>query len=88
MIREVTTITGTVYLIDPEAATVVRLVDHAGALRRDGEAIRLLETPHPQVGEAMVLLLDLRRDGVVTVRMTTPVVNITVVTPVTGRNAQ
>ena len=84
MIREVTTTSGTVYLIDNEAMTVVRLIDHEGALRRDGEPIRMLEDPEPERGEVMVFLLDLRRDGVITVRLTTPVVQVlNVVTAVT-----
>lgn len=75
---EVTTETGTVYLIDNEAMTATRLIDHPGRLRRDGEAIRLLQTVSPVVGESMVMLLDLRRDGVTTVRTTSPVVKIEV----------
>jgi hypothetical protein len=40
-------------------------------LRRDAEAVHLLEWPEPCVGEPMTLLLRVREDGVPTVRTTT-----------------
>jgi hypothetical protein len=40
-------------------------------LRRDAEALHLIEWPEPRVGEEMRLLLMVREDGVPTVRTTT-----------------
>lgn len=48
----------------------------AADLRRDGEAIKLLQIVEMQVGRPGLLLLDVRRDGVLTVRSTTSVVSI------------
>ncbi|TQL58967.1 hypothetical protein FB474_0310 [Oryzihumus leptocrescens] len=45
-------------------------------LRRDEEAIPLIWVLRCRVGESMLLALDLRGDGVITFRATTPVVLI------------
>lgn len=45
-------------------------------LRRDGEAIRVIGGESPVVGKPWYLLLDLRGDGILTHRFTTPVVDI------------
>lgn len=73
------------YIIDHQACTATR-VDGYGAglvadlpevyvaaLRMDREPIPLLGMSKPVVGEPMSLLLDIRRDGVLTVRTTTVV---------------
>ena len=74
-----------VYVIDTQAATVVRVpvrerpgpnFDAAAALRRDQELIRLIDIRACAVGHSMVLLLDVRRDGIVTLRRTTIVESI------------
>lgn len=45
-------------------------------LRQDTEPIQLLQLRNLAVGESMVLVLDIRADGVLTVRPTTPVTSI------------
>lgn len=71
------TATGSVYDYDPEQQTCARLRSVDGAqLRRDGETVRVLRARQPAVGEPWVLILDLREDGIETVRMTSPVTRI------------
>ena len=50
-------------------------------LRRDLEPIRLINLARCTVGERLIAVLDVRRDGVVTVRESTFVVTITRVDP-------
>jgi len=79
------------YLFDFDDRTVTRYPGvGAGAsegelpvsyLRRDGEQVRLLELARCTVGERLIAVLDVRRDGVVTVRESTFVVTITRVDP-------
>ncbi|MGF9663161.1 hypothetical protein AAIH25_14990 [Arthrobacter crystallopoietes] len=45
-------------------------------LRRDGEALRLLSIYRLQLGQPGALLIDVREDGIPTLRGTTPVVSI------------
>jgi hypothetical protein len=45
-------------------------------LRSDGDVVRLRSVALCRVGESLVLYLDLRGDGVVTIRQTTPVTAI------------
>ena len=45
-------------------------------LRKDGEAVPLLAVEHAVVGEEAIFVIDVRGDGVVTVRRTTPVVKM------------
>lgn len=53
--------------LDPQMGTEPLLAD----LRRDAEAIALLEKPTLVVGQPMTLLLRVREDGITTVRRTT-----------------
>lgn len=46
------------------------------ALRRDGDVVPLRSIANCRVGESLVLYLDLRGDGVVTMRQATQVVSI------------
>lgn len=45
-------------------------------LRQDARPIQLIQLRSLSVGESMVLVLDVRGDGVLTVRPTTPVISI------------
>ena len=72
------------YELDYDRMTVTR-VPGAGmpgvpgaALRRDAEAVPLLDAAPVQVGQPMSLLVDVRGDGVRTLRRSTPVVRIAV----------
>lgn len=70
----------TTYVLDLDARTSTRLRradDAAVDLRRDGDAIPLARLIACQRGAPAVLLLDVRGDGVQTVRTTTPVQRIT-----------
>lgn len=49
----------------------------AAELRRDGEAIRLLKIVEMQVGQCGLMWLDVRLDGIPTLRGTTEVLSIT-----------
>lgn len=49
----------------------------AAELRRDGEAIRLLKIVEMQVGRRGLMWLDVRLDGIPTLRGTTEVLSIT-----------
>lgn len=81
---QVTTVTS-VYLLDLDAKRVTRVPD-AGAgpppglspapiasLRRDHESVPLLELITCAIDEPMRMLIDVRRDGVSTLRTTTVV---------------
>lgn len=57
---------------DVEAADV-----YAADLRRDNEEVKVISLVSLQVGEPMVLVLDIRQDGVETLRQTTNVQSIT-----------
>ena len=46
-------------------------------LRRDGDTIELLDMRVMEVGQPMVMFLDIRRDGIETLRRTTNVMKIT-----------
>lgn len=65
---------------DRSAVTVVRLPDAGGgtdlALRRDGDPIRLVESSIVRREASWYLILDLRRDGVLTQRITSPVLSV------------
>lgn len=45
-------------------------------MRRDGDWVKLLTPPDPVVGRSMVLFLEPLGDGDVTVRTTSPVVDV------------
>lgn len=81
---QVTTETS-VYLLDLDASLATRVPD-AGAgspagvtalpiasLRRDHEQVSLIKLVSCTVGQPMCMMLDLRRDGVATLRTTTTV---------------
>lgn len=81
---QVTTETS-IYLLDLDAKRVTRVPDAGAgppagfspaaiaALRRDHESVPLLKLITCVVGEPMRMLIDLRRDGVCTLRTTTVV---------------
>lgn len=60
----VQTVTGTTYLLDLNNMLVVRQSDLTAGddsiLRRDGDPMSLVRLHHCEVGDSMVLLLDLR----------------------------
>lgn len=84
----VRTSSGTLYAIRLDSVRdIVRLVDDEAPssayahlptahLRRDGEPITLLKILHLQVGHCGMLFLDIRRDGIPTLRTTTAVLSI------------
>lgn len=69
--------TGSVHELDLKAGTYTRLRrGHAsGTLRRDGEPIAMLTASYA-VGISGVFTLQLREDGVKTVRQTSPIVRV------------
>lgn len=71
---------GSCYVFDLEANTVCRSSGLDGnVLRRDDVAVPLLRMPFPpQVGEPMAFFIDVRGDGVETLRTTTVVTRIEV----------
>lgn len=85
----VRTSSGTLYSVDLDSTPrkIVRLAEDrppvedyvqlsASKLRMDGDEIPLLAIGNLTVGERAQLVLDVRGDGVVTVRETTPVLSI------------
>lgn len=84
----VTTCSGTVHVLEiqksPAASWVTRMARMESPteevesvdLRRDDERIELLGVGRLRVGERGLMLLDLRRDGVQTIRTTTEIVSI------------
>lgn len=80
----VTTETGS-YVIDIEKETVIRTPRkditaddvYVADLRRDNEEVRVISVITLKHDEPMVLLLDIREDGVETLRTTTKVQNVT-----------
>ena len=47
-----------------------------GELRRDGDEIKVEEIVHLEVGARAEFLLDLRQDGIITQRTTSPVISL------------
>lgn len=77
----VTTLSGTSYVIDFGNGTALRRPDpndedDEKTLRRDDEARPLLGCGPIAIGSDMVLILDIRGDGIPTRRWTTPVIRI------------
>lgn len=73
------TTTGSLYLLHLSNRTQMRVRfddDDLAVLRRDGELVDLLRLIRVTVGAPMVLWLDIRRDGIPTLRTTSPVVSI------------
>ena len=70
----ITTRSGSQYLLDlGERPMSTRFGGwDASHLRRDSDAVPLLGLASVEVGQPMVLLLDIRGDGIVTRRTTTP----------------
>jgi hypothetical protein len=68
------------YVIDLEHMKVLRLPDKnaQGALemRRDAEEVTLYEVPTPIIGERMEMLIQVREDGLPTLRSTSQVTEI------------
>jgi hypothetical protein len=76
---------GTVYDLDLDAKTVTRYAgDTASQLRKDGQTVPLLETPTgaPVVGLPFVMVIDVRGDGVETIRTTTRVTKVEIPTQI------
>jgi hypothetical protein len=71
----VTTESGSQHVVDLDARTITR-VTQANGLRKDGDAVPLIELLHCIVGETGIWVLDIRADGVETVRRTTLVKSI------------
>ncbi|MDT0168875.1 hypothetical protein [Pseudarthrobacter sp. BRE9] len=91
----VTTATGSQYLLDLTARTVQRvvaatapLIDYLDVgfsqLRRDGETVKLLMLESCTVGWPARYWLQIRADHVVTLRTTSPVVDIIALGPLNG----
>ena len=78
----VLTASGSRYRFDLAADTVYRVRDTgSGAasfeLRRDEEDVAVLELGPVEIGRPHVMVLDLRRDGIPTVRTTNEVISVT-----------
>lgn len=80
-----TTASGSQYLLDLDERTIARFQAHAfdpdrswptALLRRDTEAIRLVQLLDCRVGASLLATIDLRRDGILTLRNTTPLLSI------------
>lgn len=76
------------YVVDEDEAWVVRTPGTGldsqipvSRLRRDREAIPLLEIIRMVIGEPMILFLAIRTDGVRTLRTTTPVRSVEALAP-------
>lgn len=73
---------GSAYLVDLDDRTVLRApgqgsVGVTGDLRRDGDPVPLVELALCRRAEQAVMMLDVRGDGVVTLRVTSLVARIT-----------
>lgn len=65
------------YDIDMQSMKVTRLPqDGAGQLRRDAEELTLYSVPNPVIGERMALWIQVREDGIPTLRDTSPVTEV------------
>lgn len=60
----------------PRQESVGTWADYVAELRKDQEPIPFRMARMPVVGERMQFILDIRNDGVPTLRTTTPVVSI------------
>lgn len=77
MIQTVLTETGSIYVFDRTAMTLLRLKGNKSVeLRRDEDNITVVDFEEPEVGKAWILTLDIRQDGILTVRTTSAVVKI------------
>lgn len=76
MTIRVHTLSGSIHELDLEAMTYTRLRFAGGELRRDGEPLRLLDYSPYGVGMPMTLLLQVREDGMPTIRATNVITRI------------
>lgn len=69
------------YIVDMHEGYLIRVPQNgeASMLRKDHQHIPLLLIEHLVVGQPMVCWLDIRKDGVLTRRSTTPVAGIQLV---------
>jgi hypothetical protein len=81
----VETISGSSYLLDLDNRVLLRQADpfaEEGTLRRDGDPIQLIRLVHCEVGDRMLLLVNLSVPGVLwTTRVSTTVLRIEGVDP-------
>ena len=80
------TISGSTYLLDVDNRVILRQADpsgrEVGMLRRDGDPIHLIRLVHCEVGDHMLLLVNLSAQGVVsTTGISTTVLRIEAVGP-------
>lgn len=75
--RQVTTLTGSVYIIDGEQVIRYPGVE-SNELRKDGDKVTITVQPVMEIGKPMIFLLTRVSDdpGVYTIRTTSPVVQI------------
>lgn len=64
------------YEIDRKNDTLTRFNKTNEELRRDGEPLKILQYLKLEIGESAYFLLDVREDGIPTLRSTSPVVSI------------
>lgn len=73
----VLTESGSAYDIDLDNKTVTRIQGVlSNNLRRDEEALEFVQLESVEIGKPLLMLLRLRDDEILTVRQTTPVVEI------------
>lgn len=76
----VETVSGSNYLLDLDNRVLLRQAEPSaddGALRRDGEPIRLIRLIHCEIGDRMLLVISLNVPGVLwTTRISTTVLRI------------
>lgn len=73
----ITTESGTHYLLNMDRRWVIReRSPESVPMRRDNSLVGLVKLVTCQVGEEMHLIVDVRRDGTLTTRDSTPVVHI------------
>ena len=64
------------YVFDMEAQTVQRTVHWGEPLRRDDEVLPVLDLLHPVVGQPLRMVIQIRADGVPTLRTTSEVIRV------------
>lgn len=73
----VTTESGARYLLNLNRRWVSREPEPSSTrMRRDNSAVGLVELVRCKVGDQMRLIVNIRQDGIFTIRYTTPVINI------------
>lgn len=71
-----TTESGSTYLFDSRSLTRIRDVEDTNLLRRDGDPVDVLSVIELVVGKSAQFILDIRKDGVPTLRTTSPITSI------------